>query len=394
MAFSVLSSKGSLISYFLEIINFVLPSCGLVSTLLGFFALKYFKLNKMFLYPHLGTYLVLLSLMGMLKALFFIESLRSGYRILFYLLQFCGLLSSLPNIEMLKVLSPRGIIHKLQFLLYPIYSLLIVAVIYDLFFQKGLLVFRVSYICYNGFLYRFVNIPVEMVSLILICALLFSAYARKKESENEKYLLRILFIGMCIKLPFELWDLANIARSPVLAFTFSGTNVRVLNFGFFLFYLCIFFFLLEYIKLNVPLPKQKNGKRSEPNEQLSGSIYRRIIYLMEREKLYMDPDISLDSIAKLTGENKVTISGIINKCYGKNFNTFVNSYRVKEMKHRLCDPENSMSIMDIGLDSGFNSIASINRVFFRFENMSPLAYRQYSQKSVQKIIPAELTGTN
>jgi len=74
------------------------------------------------------------------------------------------------------------------------------------------------------------------------------------------------------------------------------------------------------------------------------------------------------------------VSEVINTGMGVNFNELINRYRVEEVKRRLVDPKNDhLSLMAIGLDSGFNSKATFNRVFKQIAGMSPSQYKQQTE---------------
>ena len=56
----------------------------------------------------------------------------------------------------------------------------------------------------------------------------------------------------------------------------------------------------------------------------------------------------------------------------RNFNTFLNGYRLEECKAALADPvQAEVPIITIALDSGFQSMATFNRVFKAETGLSP-----------------------
>jgi YesN/AraC family two-component response regulator len=69
------------------------------------------------------------------------------------------------------------------------------------------------------------------------------------------------------------------------------------------------------------------------------------------------------------------LSAHINTAHQKNFNDFINSYRVQEVKQMLeAGKHKTLSLLGIGLDAGFNSKATFNRVFKKLTGMTPNEY--------------------
>ncbi len=102
----------------------------------------------------------------------------------------------------------------------------------------------------------------------------------------------------------------------------------------------------------------------------------KVCRIIDLEKLYLDPNLSLSQLARKIGLNPTQLSFIINKGKGINFNDFINQYRVEHVKSQLVDPEKKhLTILSIAYDSGFNSKATFNRVFKRISGKSPSAFR-------------------
>lgn len=96
---------------------------------------------------------------------------------------------------------------------------------------------------------------------------------------------------------------------------------------------------------------------------------------MAEEKLYLNPDLSLPDLAKHLQTNASVLSAVINTAYGKNFNDFINTYRVEAVKTMLKSPEAQLySLLGIGLECGFNSKSTFNRAFKKATGKSPGEY--------------------
>jgi AraC-like DNA-binding protein len=109
-------------------------------------------------------------------------------------------------------------------------------------------------------------------------------------------------------------------------------------------------------------------------------ITERLRELMEEEKAYRDEELSLQDLSRELGIGPHQLSQILNERLGKNFNTYVNEYRVKEAK-RLILEEPDRSILSIGFASGFNSNTTFTTVFSKLTGASPGQYRKLLGKS-------------
>lgn len=97
---------------------------------------------------------------------------------------------------------------------------------------------------------------------------------------------------------------------------------------------------------------------------------------MVLEKLYRNPELTLSDLAIHLGTNPSFLSKMINRSFEKNFNDFVNEYRVMEVKEQLSNPElANLTIMSLAYDAGFNSKATFNRAFKKFTGDSPKTYQ-------------------
>lgn len=104
---------------------------------------------------------------------------------------------------------------------------------------------------------------------------------------------------------------------------------------------------------------------------------------MEVQQLFLKPTLNIEEFARQVGIHYREVSAIINQHFDTNFFEFVNSYRVNRAKEMLVDPKFAdTTILDILLESGFNSKSSFHRFFKRYTGMSAADYRkQYAAES-------------
>lgn len=141
--------------------------------------------------------------------------------------------------------------------------------------------------------------------------------------------------------------------------------------------------------LYMTLSKPKNKITNNLNEEFQVSdilikemdlemqLNETLIKFMESSKPYLDPDLSLQSLAKSLDVSRHQLSSAINTIQKVNFYEFVNSYRVNEVVKLLENVENrNKKNYDLAFDAGFNSRASFYRIFKQVMGQTPSDYRR------------------
>ncbi len=129
------------------------------------------------------------------------------------------------------------------------------------------------------------------------------------------------------------------------------------------------------MKLTVGREKQRYSS-SRLNEDTSIAIRSSLHKLMTSEKLYLDPEISLDGLADTIGCSRHHLSQVINEKEGLSFYEYVNRFRIEEASQQLADPDQRQKIASIAFASGFNSLSAFNEVFKKTMGMTPSDYRK------------------
>ena len=116
----------------------------------------------------------------------------------------------------------------------------------------------------------------------------------------------------------------------------------------------------------------KSGLRDKQAEEL----LQKLISYVEGKRPYLDRDLSIHDLAILTGISRHHITQILNEKHSRNFFTFINEYRVKEVIERFSDPRfNNYTILAIAYDAGFNSKTTFNSIFKSQTGLTPSQYR-------------------
>jgi AraC-like DNA-binding protein len=117
--------------------------------------------------------------------------------------------------------------------------------------------------------------------------------------------------------------------------------------------------------------------RNEKLDEQDLEIWKqKLTRLMDQEQSYLEPELSLSDLAKRLHTNVSVLSAVVNTAFGKNFNDYVNEYRVDAVKTLLQDPKvRHLSLLGIGLECGFNSKSTFNRAFKKSTGLSPREYQ-------------------
>jgi len=135
-------------------------------------------------------------------------------------------------------------------------------------------------------------------------------------------------------------------------------------------------------KLNQPFPRMNNQTdhpQTRPEQRSWLTEAEQLQQQMERHHWYLEPRLSLRELAGLLHSNESYVSRTINTGLGMSFNQYINRCRIQYAKQLL--EENRQPVLNIALDSGFNSKATFNRVFKQLEGLTPSQYKNLHIKS-------------
>ena len=118
-----------------------------------------------------------------------------------------------------------------------------------------------------------------------------------------------------------------------------------------------------------------DGNAFKKNDDIN--LYNQLVKHITDNKLYLEPDVSLSSLGKLVNLSSQKTSEVINQHAKRNFNDFINYYRVEEAKKLLLDITNkNYTISSIAFEAGFSSLSSFNSAFKKFEGITPSSFRK------------------
>lgn len=117
---------------------------------------------------------------------------------------------------------------------------------------------------------------------------------------------------------------------------------------------------------------QRSGLTKVVMTQIGNSI----INYLQQNKPYLNPEYTLENMARDLNITRQNLSQTINDELGKNFYQLINEFRVEEFKRLINDPSmNYLTFTGMAYEAGFNSKSAFYRVFKEVTGETPSAYR-------------------
>lgn len=113
------------------------------------------------------------------------------------------------------------------------------------------------------------------------------------------------------------------------------------------------------------------------NPEVIDTIYEQLLRKLIVEKKFRDPNYTAKAFAEEIGTNVRYVSAAISLRFHQNYNTLVNSYRIRYARMLLEDRRyNKWSVIRIAAECGFAHRQTFYTAFARETNLTPLEYRE------------------
>ncbi len=133
---------------------------------------------------------------------------------------------------------------------------------------------------------------------------------------------------------------------------------------------------LDHVTQALSDTKEHRGKKYEKSAlgvNQSQRIARKLVHAMQEDRLYRDPNLTLNNLSAHVGVSLNYVSQTLNESLGQTFFEFVNNWRVKEAIPLVEAGETT--VLAIAYEVGFNSRSSFYSAFKRSTGMTPTAYK-------------------
>ncbi|MCG6192355.1 helix-turn-helix domain-containing protein [Leptospira sp. FAT2] len=135
-----------------------------------------------------------------------------------------------------------------------------------------------------------------------------------------------------------------------------------------------FSFKLFEFKGNIfPDPEKKVEE-----EPLDEELLKKLNRLLDSEKIFLTENLTILILAQKLNVPEKKIRKLINQGLGyRNFNEFLNHFRIQEAQTILADPtKNEIPVLRIAMDLGYGSLAPFNRAFKEIAGNTPTEFRK------------------
>jgi AraC-like DNA-binding protein len=113
-------------------------------------------------------------------------------------------------------------------------------------------------------------------------------------------------------------------------------------------------------------------------EAVDPMLVARLEQAMTVDRVARQDGLTIGGLAQRLGLPEYRLRRLINQALGyRNFNAFLNHYRIAEVKAALSDPAQAeVPVLTLALDSGFSSLGPFNRAFKAETGLTPSEFRR------------------
>jgi AraC-like DNA-binding protein len=134
---------------------------------------------------------------------------------------------------------------------------------------------------------------------------------------------------------------------------------------------------------SIRLPEEKLKEVNNLQDARLSEAAANILTAIEQDKLFLDPELTLNDLAKKVQLPPYLVSQAINTHLNKSFYDLINGYRVEEVRKLLNDAKHQQyKILSIAYQAGFNSKTVFNSVFKKMTGVTPSQYRKTFQNDI------------
>jgi AraC-like DNA-binding protein len=140
-----------------------------------------------------------------------------------------------------------------------------------------------------------------------------------------------------------------------------------------------------FVPLTVPVvpkaaaePAAAPAPLAEAGDPADTVLLARLERLMTVDRAYRQDGLTIGALAQKLDLPEYRLRRLINQALGyRNFNAFLNGYRIGEAKAALADPAQAVvPVLTIAMDAGFSSLGPFNRAFKAETGLTPTDYRR------------------
>lgn len=219
----------------------------------------------------------------------------------------------------------------------------------------------------------------KLVFFLLYIVACFRLMRSARDSELTLGLRRLM----------QIWLVGGLLSVTALAVEFAEVTLPVSADSIGAIALMVFVYATALLAIRVPLsyrpqsapvtvaPAKPRYAASTMDDNAKKTFLAALANSVETDQVYRNGELNLEELAALTAMTAHELSQVINENFGKNFQDYLNGYRVEALKQALHAPQHADgSILELGLACGFNSKSALNRIFKQHTGMTPSEFRK------------------
>ncbi len=211
----------------------------------------------------------------------------------------------------------------------------------------------------------------HVIALGLTFAAIFEALNSRAsdliESRRQMRLIIVIGAGVYILMVLSVELMFRDARAPAWLETMNVAGILALN-----------LFLLPKFDRELYLAPVKQTQFEPDVAPADRLILEKLLTAIEQEKLYHEEGLTIGVLAEHLAVQEHRLRRLINQHLGyRNFNAFLNHYRIDEARTRLSDIALArIPVLTIAMDLGYRSLSPFNRAFKEITGVTPTEYRR------------------
>ena len=270
-----------------------------------------------------------------------------------------------------------------EFRLTPLHGILFAAL-------EGLVLWRLlAPIDPAGMAFAVSSVLSKVASLAFILLALAQAFVgRAADLVEARRRFRLVFVGAV-----GAYMVLVVTAELVLAGSTPPALVQVLNAGIILSLAAFFSFRLVVLRANdllvvepaaLPPAAAPADDAGEAIDAADRTLLEDLRRLMEHDRVYRRDGLTIGVLAKTVRVQETRLRRLINRGLGfRNFNAFLNAYRIDEARDALADPRRArIPVLTIAMDLGYGSLGPFNRAFKAATGMTPTEFRHNALSEV------------
>lgn len=96
----------------------------------------------------------------------------------------------------------------------------------------------------------------------------------------------------------------------------------------------------------------------------------------DQQEPYLEPELNLTTVSEKLGYTRNQISYVINHVLGRTFYDLLNTRRIDYVMQQMLTPAANLSILEMAINAGFNSVSGFYSAFKKQTGMTPAQYQR------------------